>query len=77
MAKSLCCLLIWVNLASVANFHITNMSFNAICEDKILAKISESTVLGVKEKLPRSRAILILISFLFSYKHNIPTLYLV
>ena len=26
-------------------FHITNMSFNAIRENKILAKISESTVL--------------------------------
>ena len=29
----------------VANFYITNMSFNAIRENEILAKISESTVL--------------------------------
>ena len=37
---------LYVNLAFVANFtyYITNMSFNAIRENKILAKISESTV---------------------------------
>ena len=44
MAKSLCCLLIKVNLALVANFSHHYMSFNAIRENKILAKISESTV---------------------------------
>ena len=44
MAKLLCRLLIRVNLALFANFHITNMSFNAIRENKVLAKISESTV---------------------------------
>ena len=33
-----------VNLALVENFHITNMSFNVTRENKILAKISESTV---------------------------------
>ena len=46
MAKSLYGLLICVNLAFIANFHITYLSFNAIRENKILAKISESTVTG-------------------------------
>ena len=44
MTKSLCRLLIQVNLALVAIFHITHMSFNANRENKILTKISESTV---------------------------------
>ena len=39
MAKSLCRLLIYVNHALVANFNVANMSFNAIRENKILAKI--------------------------------------
>ena len=44
MVKSLCRLLIYVNHALVANFNVANMSFNAIRENKILAKISEFTV---------------------------------
>ena len=44
MAKSLCHLLMKVNHVKVANFYVANMSFNAICENKILAKISEFTV---------------------------------
>ena len=43
MAKSLCRLLIYVNHALVANFNVAIMSFNAIRENKILAKISEFT----------------------------------
>ena len=50
MAKSLCRLLIKVNHAIVANFNAANMSFNAICENKILAKISEFTVNYVDAK---------------------------
>ena len=37
-------LLMEVNHALDANFIVTNMSFNAICENKILPKISEFTV---------------------------------
>ena len=44
MAKSLCHLLMYVNHAPVMNFNAPNMSFKAICENKILAKISEFTV---------------------------------
>ena len=44
MAKSLCRLLIWVNHALVANFNVANISFNAIFENKILAKIPEFTI---------------------------------
>ena len=47
MAKLFCHLLMKVNHVIVANFYVTNMSFNAICENKILAKISEFTVYGV------------------------------
>ena len=43
-ARSLCCLLIYVNHALVVNFNIANMSFKAICRNKILVKISEVTV---------------------------------
>ena len=39
MAKSLCQLLIKVNYALVANLNVASMSFNAIRENKILAKI--------------------------------------
>ena len=45
MPKSLCRLPIYVNHALVANFGVTNMSFNAIRENKILAKISGFTVI--------------------------------
>ena len=45
MAKSFCRLLIQVNQAYVAIFNVANMSFNAIREIKILAKISEFTIL--------------------------------
>ena len=38
-----CRLLIKVNHALVTNFSFKNMCFNAICENKILAKISEFT----------------------------------
>ena len=44
MAKSLRRLLIKVNHVLVANFIVANMYFNAIRENKILAKISEFTV---------------------------------
>ena len=45
MAKSFCSLLINAKHAKAANFNVANMSINAIREHKILAKISESTVL--------------------------------
>ena len=32
------------NHVKIANFYVGNMSFNAICENKILAKNSEFTV---------------------------------
>ena len=44
MAESLCLLLIEVNHALVVKFLRPDMSFNAICENKILAKISGFTV---------------------------------
>ena len=44
MARSLCRLFIWLNLALVMIFNVTNMSFNAFRNDKILEKISEFTV---------------------------------
>ena len=44
MAKLLCRLLMHVNQDVVANFNVTNSSFNAIRETKTLAKISEFTV---------------------------------
>ena len=44
LAKSLCRLLIEVNHALVANFIVTNISYNAVRGNKILAKISEFTV---------------------------------
>ena len=44
MAKILCHLLMKVNHVIVANFYVTNMSFNAIRENKVLAKISKFTV---------------------------------
>ena len=44
MEKSFCRLLILVNHALVANLNVASMSFNAIRENKILAKISGFTV---------------------------------
>ena len=44
MAKLLCHLLMKVNHVMIVNFYVGNMSFNAIHENKILAKISEFTV---------------------------------
>ena len=44
MAKLLCHLLMKVNHVMIGNFYVANMSFNAIRENKILAKISEFTV---------------------------------
>ena len=43
MANSLCRLLMKVNHVIVANIYVSNMSFNAIRENKILANISEFT----------------------------------
>ena len=43
MAKSLCRLLIKENHALVANFNVSNMSFNALPEFKILAEIVKCT----------------------------------
>ena len=54
MQKSLCRLLIYVNHGLVANFSVINMSFNAIRENKILAKISGFTVLGIRRTLQTS-----------------------
>ena len=51
MAKSLCLLLMQVNHALVANFSAANMSFYAIRENKILAKISGFTVYKLKSHL--------------------------
>ena len=45
MAKSLCHLLMKVNHVKVENVYLANMSLNTIHENKILAKISEFTVL--------------------------------
>ena len=45
MAKTLCHSLMKVNHVIVENFHIANMSFNAIHENKILEKFSEFTIL--------------------------------
>ena len=44
MAKLFCHLLMKVNHVIIANFYVANMYFNAIRENKILAKISEFTV---------------------------------
>ena len=44
MPKLPCHLLMKVNHVIVANFHVDNMSFNTIRENKIHAKISEFTV---------------------------------
>ena len=44
LAKSICHILMKVNHVIVANVHVANMSFNAIRENKILAKISEFTI---------------------------------
>ena len=44
MAKLLFHLLMKVNHAKVTNFYVTNMSFNDIRKNEILAKISEFTV---------------------------------
>ena len=44
MAKSLCRLVILVNHALVTNFDVANMYFNAIRENKVIAKISGFTV---------------------------------
>ena len=44
MAKPLFHLLMKVNHVIVAKFYVANMSFNAIRENKILAKIPEFTV---------------------------------
>ena len=44
MAKTLCRLLIQVNHALVVIFKVTNMSFKAIHENKILTESSEFTV---------------------------------
>ena len=45
MTKLPCHLLMRVNHVIVAIFYVDNMSFNAIRENKILAKISQFTVL--------------------------------
>ena len=42
MKKSLCQLLIEVNNVLVVNLNVASMSFNAICENKILAKFTVS-----------------------------------
>ena len=52
MPKSLCRLLIKVNHAIVVIFEVANMPFNAIRDNKILAKISQFTVVhAVKMQL--------------------------
>ena len=54
MAKLLCHLLMKVNHVMIANFYVANMSFNAIRENKILAKISEFTVVRRLAALTRN-----------------------
>ena len=44
LAKSLCYLLMKVNHVIVMNIYVSNMSFNAVRKNKILAKMSEFTV---------------------------------
>ena len=59
MEKSLCRLVISVNRALVANFKVANMSFDAICESKILANIPEFysimfiSVLSIEHQMSR------------------------
>ena len=48
MVNSHCRFLIYVSHALVAIFNVANMSFNAIRENKILAKISEFTVMDFR-----------------------------
>ena len=50
--NSLCHLLMKVNHVIVVNIYVQNRSLNAIGENKILAKISESTVRAIPEKVP-------------------------
>ena len=45
MAKTLCPLLMLVKHAKVANFYLANKSFNAIRENKIIAKVSKFKVI--------------------------------
>ena len=47
MVKSLCRLLIEVKHGLVENFYVPNISFKAICKNRILLKIYEFTVLIV------------------------------
>ena len=42
-----------VNNVIIANFYVANMSFGAIRENKILAKISEFTVIGHQTPIDR------------------------
>ena len=51
MVKTLCHLLMKVNYVIVANFYVANMSFNAILENTIIAKISEYTVCPHEENV--------------------------
>ena len=46
-----CHLLMKVNHVIVANFYVANMSFNAILENKIIAKISEFTVINAQDDI--------------------------
>ena len=61
MEKSLCHLLMEVNHALVAVFNVTNMSFNAICENKIVTKISEFTVMYLHLSLLPSSLLVIIV----------------
>ena len=51
-----------VNHVIVAIFYVANMSFNALCENKILAKISEFTVIFVR--FPKVRVSKLYLSFI-------------
>ena len=69
MVKSLCHLLMKVYYGIVANVYVTNMSFNAIRDNKILAKISELTVFqSLQIHLPFST--LLLSVFMPGCKHD-------
>ena len=51
MTKLLCCLPMKVNHVMVANVYVANMSFNTICENKILAKNFQIYSILIDKKL--------------------------
>ena len=73
MAKSLCRLLMKVNNVIVAIFYVENMSFNAIRENKILAKFPNLQYAGIYNK----RRLLYFFSVCFTIcDHKLPLCFL-